>query len=72
VTLVENKNEFEFGIAREPHRFVPTFDEFARRWAADPQALAITSRDYFAHVQSSGLPLVVVAQDTRRVVFRKP
>jgi 4-amino-4-deoxy-L-arabinose transferase-like glycosyltransferase len=72
VTLVEHKNEFEFGIAQEPHRFVPTFDEFARRWAADAQALAITSRDYFPHVQSSGLPLVVIAEDTRRVVFRKP
>lgn len=72
VTLVENKNEFEFGIAQEPHRFVPTFDEFARRWAADPQALAITSRDYFPRVQSAGLPLVVIAEDTRRVVFRKP
>lgn len=72
VTLVENKDEFEFGIAQEPHKFVPTFDEFARRWAADPQALAITSREYFARVQSSGLPLAVIAEDSRRVVFRKP
>jgi len=72
VTLVEHKNEFEFGIAQEPHKFVPTFDEFARRWAADPQALAITSREYFPRIQSSGLPLVVIAADTRRVVFRKP
>ncbi|MCX8113492.1 MAG: glycosyltransferase family 39 protein, partial [Burkholderiaceae bacterium] len=72
VTLVEHKNEFEFGIAQEPHKFVPTFDEFARRWAADPQALAITSREYFPRIQSSGLPLVVIAEDTRRVVFRKP
>lgn len=72
VTLVEHKNEFEFGIAQEPHKFVPTFDEFARRWAADSRALAITSREYFPRVQASGLPLVVIAEDTRRVVFRKP
>lgn len=72
VTLVEHKNEFEFGIAQEPHKFVPTFDEFARRWAADREALAITSRESFARVRSSGLPLVVIAEDTRRVVFRKP
>lgn len=72
VTLVEHRNEFEFGIAQEPHKFVPTFDEFARRWAADPQALAITSREYFPRIQSSGVPLVVIAEDTRRVVFRKP
>jgi 4-amino-4-deoxy-L-arabinose transferase-like glycosyltransferase len=72
VTLVENKNEFEFGIAQEPHRFVATFDEFARRWAADREALAITSREYFPRIEARGLPLVVIAADTRRVVFRKP
>ncbi len=72
VTLVAHKNELAFGIAQEPHKFVPTFDEFARRWAADREALAITSRDGFSNVLASGLPLVVIAEDTRRVVFRKP
>ena len=72
VTLVEHKNEFEFGIAQEPHKFVPTFDEFARRWSADGEALAITSLENFPRVQAAGLPLAVIASDTRRVVFRKP
>jgi hypothetical protein len=52
---------------------VPDFEEFARRWRTHPQALAITSREYFLrHIRSTGLPLVVLAEDTRRVVFRKP
>lgn len=72
VTLVEHKNELAFGIAQEPHKFVPTFDVFVQRWATDRAALAITSREYFPQVQAAGLPLVVIAADTRRVVFRKP
>jgi 4-amino-4-deoxy-L-arabinose transferase-like glycosyltransferase len=73
VTLVETQDEMAFGIAQEPHKFVPDFEEFARRWRTHPQALAITSREYFLrHIRSTGLPLVVLAEDTRRVVFRKP
>lgn len=73
VTLVQEKNELEFGIAQEPERFVATYEEFTRRWAQHSSALAITSRENFARqVSPSGLPLVIVAQDTRRVVFRKP
>lgn len=72
VTLVQNKDELSYGIAIEPHKFVPTFEEFIRRWNEGPQAMAITSREFFPHVRQAGLPLVVVAEDTRRVVFRKP
>jgi 4-amino-4-deoxy-L-arabinose transferase-like glycosyltransferase len=72
VTLVEIKDEMAFGIEQEPHKFVPGFYEFAARWREDPQALAITSRGYFPHIRDSGLPLVVVAEDSRRVLFRKP
>ena len=72
VTLVGNKDEMENGIALEPHKFVPNFEEFVRRWNADPKALAITSVEYFAQIRDSGLPLVVIASDTRRVAFRRP
>lgn len=72
VTLVEIQDEMAFGIAQEPERFVPDLAAFAARWRADGRALAITSREYFPRVQATGLPLVVLAEDTRRVVFRKP
>lgn len=73
VTLVVEKNEHEFGISQEPWKFIPSYEEFAQRWAADPAAFAITTPDYYRRVvEPSGLPRERVAADTRRIVFRKP
>lgn len=72
VTLVEVQDEMAFGISREPHKFVPSLDEFARRWGEHTPALAITSRENFPRIREAGLPLVVIAEDTRRVLFRTP
>ena len=35
VTLVDYADEMQFGITREPHKVVPTLDEFMTRWTAD-------------------------------------
>jgi 4-amino-4-deoxy-L-arabinose transferase-like glycosyltransferase len=72
VTMVVNKDELDYGIALEPHKFVPSFEEFARRWRSDARAVGITSPDNFQRIRDDGLPLTVIAEDTRRVAFRKP
>jgi len=72
VTMVEMETEMAFGIAQEPHKYVPSLAQFERLWQTHPRALAITSDHEFERIAASGLPLVVIARDTRRVVFRKP
>jgi hypothetical protein len=71
VTLVEYKDEMAFGIAQEPGKWIPTLDEFKRRWAADRDAFALLEPAEFDALRGV-LPMAVVARDTRRVIVRKP
>jgi hypothetical protein len=73
VTLVDYLDEFEFGQQQEPQRVVPTVEAFIVRWRADAQAgvrnLAITYPDMVEQLRGRGVPLRIVARDTRRVVI---
>jgi len=72
VTLVAHRDELEFGIAQEPQKFIPTIEEFEKRWRADREALAIVQPYRYRDFTAAGLPMQLVAQDTRRVIVRKP
>jgi 4-amino-4-deoxy-L-arabinose transferase-like glycosyltransferase len=71
VTLVDYADEMGFGLRQEPRLAIPTIEEFARRWGDDPDAFAITTAEGYRQLIEAGLPMQVVAQDTRRVVVRK-
>ena len=72
VTLVDYKDEFAFGLKQEPRLAVPTMAEFEARWASEPGALAVFSREGFKQMEKQGLPMQVLAEDTRRVIVRRP
>ena len=72
VTLVEARDELAFGIRQEPHKFVPDFIEFSRRWHAHSEALAIMHPNTLQYFEQHKLPHEVIGRDTRRVVVRKP
>lgn len=72
VTLVQYRDEMGFGIDREPHKWVADYVEFARRWRAAPEALAILHPGTQAKLDQLGLPYEIIARDTRRLVIRKP
>ena len=72
VTLVEVRDEMAFGIAQEPRKFVPDYAEFARRWRAAPEALAIMQPDTIGYFTRHELPYEIIGRDTRRLVVRKP
>ncbi len=73
VTLVDYRDELDFGIAREPEKWIASIDEFKRRWAADGDAFAIMEPPTFRQLAGApDLPMRVVAADTRRVIVRKP
>ena len=71
-TLVQYKDEMAFGIQQEPHRWVPTLDEFANVWAAQPEAFAVMPVYAYALLQKQGLAMKIIFEDTHHVVVKKP
>ncbi|MBI3524072.1 MAG: glycosyltransferase family 39 protein [Betaproteobacteria bacterium] len=72
VTLVGYKDELGFGIEHEPHKFIPDLASFEKIWRAAPQAWALMGPDTYQQLLAAGLPMHLAAQDTRRIIVRKP
>ncbi|MYM86889.1 glycosyltransferase family 39 protein [Rugamonas sp. FT82W] len=72
VVLVDYWDEFTFGLRQQPELSIPTVDEFVEQWNAQTRqgvkALAILSPEKYEELKDDGLPMRVVAEDTRRVV----
>lgn len=71
MTMVEFQDEMAFGLAQEPAKWVPSLDEFKRRWNADIDAFALMEPAEFDKLRNE-LPMTEIARDTRRVFVRKP
>lgn len=72
VTLVQYTDEMEFGLQQEPSLWIPTTTEFVQRWQQSDQAFALMSPDRYNRFVAEGLPMQLVARDTRRVIVQKP
>lgn len=71
-TLVGYQGELDFGIAQEPQKYLPDVAAFKQAWLAQPHALAIMPPDIYRQLGQDGLPMRLIAQDTRRVVVAAP
>jgi 4-amino-4-deoxy-L-arabinose transferase-like glycosyltransferase len=73
VTLVDYRDEFDFGLQQQPELAIPTIPAFVARWRADAAAgvrdVAITRPELAADLQRQGVPLRIVAGDARRTVI---
>lgn len=74
VTLVEFRDELDFGLKADPEKGLPNYVEFAKRWMQpDNQgAMAIMNPNSLAYFDQHGLPYEIIARDTRRIVVRRP
>jgi 4-amino-4-deoxy-L-arabinose transferase-like glycosyltransferase len=72
VTMVQYKDELEFGIAQEPQKFIPDMPAFEQAWRAAPKAFALMSPDDYQRLTAQGLPMHLLAADTRRIIVAKP
>lgn len=72
VTLVDYQDEMAFGLEQEPGRWVPSMDEFRRRWQGDGDAFAVMTLEEYENLRREGFPMTEAARDTRRVIVRKP
>jgi 4-amino-4-deoxy-L-arabinose transferase-like glycosyltransferase len=71
VTIVDYKDELEYGETAEPAKWLPSMDEFTTRWRNLHEAMAVMGPDTFKMLQSEELPMKIVYQDSRRIVVIK-
>ncbi len=75
LTLVAFRDEMDLGLRQEPHKGIPTIDQFAARWenqtAADQQAIAIVAPDNYEELLVRKLTMHLVYRDARRIVVAR-
>jgi 4-amino-4-deoxy-L-arabinose transferase-like glycosyltransferase len=59
-TLVGYRGELEFGLQQEPWRWIADLQQFASRWRANTDALAMVRPSAYAQLQGMGLPMRVI------------
>jgi Aminoarabinose transferase C-terminal domain len=62
----------EPGIRAAPELQVPTLEALRARWLANPTAFVIMPPDTFEALQRDGFSAVVIAEDRKTVLVRKP
>lgn len=70
-TMVAYKDELGFGIEQEPRKFIADFALFEKTWNAEREALALMSPDAYETFRAKGLPMRLVARDTRRIIVAR-
>jgi 4-amino-4-deoxy-L-arabinose transferase-like glycosyltransferase len=70
--MVEHPDELAFGVSVEPQKWLPTVGAWIARWKADRYALALLPPPTYDMLRNEGLPMQVIARDSRRVVVAKP
>jgi 4-amino-4-deoxy-L-arabinose transferase-like glycosyltransferase len=73
VVLVDYLDEFSFGLQQQPELAIPAVPEFVAQWTRDAAAgvrdVAIIRADIYNDLKLKGVPMRVVAADSRRTVI---
>lgn len=72
VTLVNFEDELGFGLQQEPHLSIPQLKDFLQTWGTQPNDLAIFEIGQLPVLQSAGMKMHILAQNTRHVVVSAP
>ncbi len=72
VTLVNYQDEMAFGIAQEPHKWLPDIESFKQAWAQQPYALAIMPHATYQQLSQQGLPMRVIARSVDKTAVTTP
>lgn len=72
VTLVEFEDEMAFGLRQEPALAIGSLGEWQARWTGASCAYGFAEPELFETLRDAGVPLRVLARDTRRVIFARP
>lgn len=72
VTLVNYQDEMAFGIAQEPHKWLPDIESFKQAWMQQSYALAIMPHATYQQLTSQGLPMRVIARSVDKTAVTTP
>jgi hypothetical protein len=72
VTLVQYRDEMDYGLQQEPQLAIATIDEWKRIWKQQPYALALVEKGLYRQLESEGLPMRLIANDHSRYYIRTP
>jgi hypothetical protein len=70
--MVQEADELRFGVETEPRKWVPTIDEWLKRWDAGRYGLALMPPGRYDELLARHVPMQVIARDDRRVIVEKP
>ncbi len=71
-TLVNYRGELDFGLTQEPELGIDTLEAFARSWQHQGEAIAVMPPALYTELLNQGLPMQLIAQQTKLVAVRKP
>jgi 4-amino-4-deoxy-L-arabinose transferase-like glycosyltransferase len=72
VTLVQFRDELDFGLQQEPQLGIDTVSEWMRIWPQQKYALALLDKDMYTKLAAANFPMQLVANDARRYVIKTP
>jgi 4-amino-4-deoxy-L-arabinose transferase-like glycosyltransferase len=70
VTLVQFRDEMDFGLQQEPQLAIATVDEWMQTWKRQPYALAQVDAGLYEQLKSAGFPMQLIANDHRRYYIK--
>jgi 4-amino-4-deoxy-L-arabinose transferase-like glycosyltransferase len=71
VTLVDYRGELDFGQTLEPGKSIANLADFAPRWRASSQALAVMKQETYQQMQSQGFPMVIRANSYKTYIVSR-
>jgi len=71
ITIVGYEGELEMGIHSEPHKWIPSLDEFTIRWNQESQAAAIMRLEIYEDLVNRNLSMTVISRGTRWIVVKR-
>ncbi|KNH05101.1 Polymyxin resistance protein ArnT, undecaprenyl phosphate-alpha-L-Ara4N transferase Melittin resistance protein PqaB [Candidatus Burkholderia brachyanthoides] len=70
--MVQEADELTFGVQTEPQKWVPSIDEWVKRWDAERYGLALMPPSRYDELEKRHVPMQVIARAARRVIVEKP
>ena len=71
LTLVNFRNELDYGLNHDPHRGIERTEDFVEQWKKLDQGVAIMSNSTFDRLESTGVPMRLLGRDLRRVAVSR-
>src|SRR5262249_8744173 len=72
VTLVQYRDEMDYGLQQEPQLAIATVDEWKQIWKQQPYALALVEKGLYRQLESEAFPMHLIANDHSRYYIRTP